>query len=171
MSQFLYVRKSSLYPSQIQDEQDGKDFTGFTLGFNITFGMAFLASSFVLFLVKERSVKAKHIQFVSGVHPITFWLSTLCWDLINFILPCICLIVTFFIFSITNLTSDLHALEMLLFFILYGWAMLPYMYFMSFAFTVPSTAYVWITMFNILTGKKKMTSQCDNAYLQLVGLF
>lgn len=115
--------------------------------------MAFLASSFVLFLVKERSVKAKHIQFVSGVHPVNFWMSTLCWDLINFIIPCLCLILTFFIFSITNFTTESHSLQILLLFKMYGWAMLPYMYFLSFAFTVPSTAYVWITMFNILSGK------------------
>ncbi|CAL1544560.1 unnamed protein product [Lymnaea stagnalis] len=141
-----------LTANKIQDEGDGKDFTGFILSFNLTFGMAFLASSFVLFLVKERSVKAKHIQFVSGVHPVTFWSSTLCWDLINFILPCLCLIVTFFAFSITNFTVDLHWLQLILFFFLYGWAMLPYMYFFSFGFSVPSTAYVWITMFNIITG-------------------
>ncbi|CAG5129798.1 unnamed protein product [Candidula unifasciata] len=141
-----------LTANKIQDERDGKDFTGFTLGFNITFGMAFLASSFVLFLVKERSVKAKHIQFVSGVHPVNFWVSTLCWDLINFLVPCLCLIATFFIFSITNFTTGSHSLQVLLLFLMYGWAMLPYMYFLSFAFTVPSTAYVWITMFNILTG-------------------
>ncbi|KAI8797159.1 ATP-binding cassette sub-family A member 3 [Biomphalaria glabrata] len=138
--------------NKIQDEGDGKDFTGFTLGFNLTFGMAFLASSFVLFLVKEKTVKAKHIQFVSGVHAVNFWLSTLCWDLINFMLPCLCLIITFFAFSITNFTVDLHWLQLIFFFFLYGWAMLPYMYLMSFGFTVPSTAYVWITMFNILTG-------------------
>ncbi|KAH9498375.1 ATP-binding cassette sub- A member 3 [Bulinus truncatus] len=93
-----------LTTDKIQDAVDGKDFTGFTLAFNLSFGMAFLASSFVLFLVKEKTAKAKHIQFVSGVHAVNFWLSTLCWDLINFILP------------------------------------------------LPSTAYVWITMFNIITG-------------------
>lgn len=42
-----------------------KDVEGFTISFNMMFGMAFLSSSFVLFLVKERESRAKHIQFVS----------------------------------------------------------------------------------------------------------
>ncbi|XP_059176011.1 phospholipid-transporting ATPase ABCA3-like [Physella acuta] len=134
------------------DEASGKDFTGFTLSFNLSFGMAFLASSFVVFLVRESTVKAKHIQFVSGVHPVNFWVSTFFWDLINYFIPCLFIIVSYFAFSISNYTVDLHWLQLILIFLLYGWAMLPFMYFFSFAFTVPATAYVWITMFNILTG-------------------
>lgn len=38
------------------------DFTGFVVSFHTMFGMAFLASSFVLFLIKERATKAKHCQ-------------------------------------------------------------------------------------------------------------
>ncbi len=38
------------------------DFQGFTIAFNVLFGMAFLSSSFVVFLIGERAVKAKHCQ-------------------------------------------------------------------------------------------------------------
>ncbi|GFS03123.1 ATP-binding cassette sub-family A member 3 [Elysia marginata] len=145
----IFLCRSAL---EINNQGLGKDPTGFTMGFNLTFGMAFLASSFVLFLVRERSIKAKHIQFVSGVHPVNFWLSTLVWDLVNYMVPCLLVIAVFFIFSIDPFTKDLHSLYMILLFVLYGWAMLPYMYLFSFGFTVPSTAYVWITMFNIITG-------------------
>ncbi|XP_059176012.1 phospholipid-transporting ATPase ABCA3-like [Physella acuta] len=138
--------------NKANDEASGKDFTGFTLSFNLSFGMAFLASSFVVFLVRESTVKAKHIQFVSGVHPVNFWVSTFCWDLINYFIPCLLIIASYFAFSVKNFTEDLHWLQLILIFLLYGWAMLPFMYFFSFAFTVPATAYVWITVFNILTG-------------------
>ncbi|XP_059176010.1 phospholipid-transporting ATPase ABCA3-like [Physella acuta] len=141
-----------LTANKAQDEASGKDFTAFTVSFNIGFGMAFLASSFVVFLVRESTVKAKHIQFVSGVHPVNFWVSTFCWDLINYFIPCLLIIASYFAFSVKNFTEDLHWLQLILIFLLYGWAMLPFMYFFSFAFTVPATAYVWITMFNILTG-------------------
>lgn len=70
---------------QAQDRQD--DQMGFYISFNILFGMAFLASSFILFLVTERANKAKHIQFVSGVGVGSYWFATYLWDYINFLLP------------------------------------------------------------------------------------
>ncbi|XP_071106304.1 phospholipid-transporting ATPase ABCA3-like [Haliotis cracherodii] len=125
---------------------------GFTIAFNVCFGMAFLASSFVLFLVKERSVKAKHIQFVSGVHAFNFWAATFCWDMFNYLVPCILLIISFAAFQIDAYIVDFHWAGILLLFVMYGWAMLPFMYLMSFIFSVPASAYVWISMFNILSG-------------------
>lgn len=50
---------------------------------NLLFGIAFLSSSFSILTVKERSSKAKHIQFTSGIYVATFWLSALLWDLIT----------------------------------------------------------------------------------------
>ncbi|KAK6165163.1 hypothetical protein SNE40_023607 [Patella caerulea] len=126
--------------------------TGFQLSFNILFGMSFLSSSFILFLINERTVKAKHIQFVSGVHSVTFWAATFCWDMINFIVPCILIIISFAGFNTTAYIEGTNWLDILLLFILYGWGMLPMMYLLSFLFKVSSTGYVWITLFNILTG-------------------
>ena len=126
--------------------------TGFTLAFNVVFGMSFLASSFVVFLISERATKAKHIQFVSGVHPFNFWASTFCWDIINYLIPSMCILIAFWGFNIKPYVGY-HAGHMILLFFFYGWAMLPFMYLMSFIFTVPSSGYVWLTMFNILAGK------------------
>ena len=75
---------------------------GFNISFNILFGMAFLASSFVIFLVQERASKAKHIQFVSGVGPFCYWSSTLVWDMINFVFPVILIVIIFvFLFIVS----------------------------------------------------------------------
>ncbi|XP_067672614.1 phospholipid-transporting ATPase ABCA3-like [Haliotis asinina] len=125
---------------------------GFTIAFNVCFGMAFLASSFVLFLVKERNVKAKHIQFVSGVHAFNFWAATFCWDMFNYLVPCILLLISFAAFQVDAYIVDFHWASILLLFVMYGWAMLPFMYLISFIFSVPASAYVWISMFNILSG-------------------
>ena len=127
--------------------------TGFTVAFNIVFGMAFLASSFTLFLIKERSTKAKHQQFVSGVSMFTFWMATFTWDMINFLMPAVCLLITLWAFDISAYIVEDHIVHIALLFILYGFAMLPFMYLWSFLFTVPSTGFVWLTMFNILSGK------------------
>ncbi len=45
--------------------------------------MSFVPASFVVFLVTERASKAKHLQFVSGVDPVIYWLSNYVWDLVG----------------------------------------------------------------------------------------
>lgn len=73
---------------------------GFNVSFNILFGMAFLASSFVIFLVQEKASKAKHLQFVSGVSPIGYWTSSLAWDMINFLIPIALIVIIFACFNV-----------------------------------------------------------------------
>ena len=77
-----------------------RDVTGFLITFTLLFAMAFLASSFVLFLVQERSSKAKHVQFVSGVDPVSYWTSAYLWDMINFMIPSLTLLILFVAFDV-----------------------------------------------------------------------
>ncbi|PFX17779.1 ATP-binding cassette sub-family A member 3 [Stylophora pistillata] len=78
---------------------------GFNVAINILFGMAFLASSFVVFLVQERSNKAKHVQFVSGVDPFSYWDSAYTWDLINFLLPTLSIMILVAAFDVPAYTG------------------------------------------------------------------
>lgn len=125
---------------------------GFQVGFNISFGMAFLAASFVVFLVKERVTKAKHLQYVSGVNFVTFWLANIFWDFVNFLVPCAGILVTFLLFNEDGFISAEQQGRFMLVFFLYGWAMLPLMYLLSFCFSIPATGFTRATMFNIFTG-------------------
>lgn len=52
----------------------------------VIFAMSFVPASFVLFLIEERASKAKHLQFVSGVRPILYWLANFAWDMVSSIL-------------------------------------------------------------------------------------
>ncbi len=45
----------------------------------------------------------------------------------------------------------------LLLLLLFGWAVLPFMYIWSFLFTTPSTGFVWITLWNVLAGQSNRT--------------
>lgn len=67
---------------------------GFDIALNLLIAMAFLASTFTILAVSERAIQAKHVQFVSGVHVATFWLSALLWDLISFLVPSLLLLVS-----------------------------------------------------------------------------
>lgn len=37
----------------------------------------------MVFLVAEKSTKAKHLQFVSGCDPVTYWLANYIWDMVG----------------------------------------------------------------------------------------
>lgn len=50
----------------------------------IIVAMSFVPASFVVFLVAEKSTKAKHLQFVSGCDPVIYWLANYVWDMVLF---------------------------------------------------------------------------------------
>ncbi|XP_026071364.1 ATP-binding cassette sub-family A member 3-like isoform X1 [Carassius auratus] len=133
--------------SQLSESQ-----TGFAIAINLMYGMASLASTFALLLVSERSVKSKHVQQVSGVYLSNFWFSALLWDLINFLLPCLLMLVVFRVFSVKAFVAENHLVDVLLLLLLYGWAVIPLMYLLSFMFSSAATAYTRLTIFNILSG-------------------
>ena len=49
----------------------------FIVSYNTFFGMCFLVSTFVLFLIKERATKAKHIQVRRIIELIELFIVTL----------------------------------------------------------------------------------------------
>ena len=53
--------------------------TDLTVAINVIIALSFVPASFVVYLVNERISKAKHLQFVSGVTPPIYWLSTFLW--------------------------------------------------------------------------------------------
>ncbi|XP_019504266.1 PREDICTED: ATP-binding cassette sub-family A member 3 [Hipposideros armiger] len=141
--------RSSLQAAKDQFSEGRK---GFDIALNLLFAMAFLASTFSILAVSERAVQAKHVQFVSGVHVATFWLSALLWDLISFLIPALLLLVVFKAFDVHAFTQDGHMADALLLLVLYGWAIIPLMYLMNFFFSGAATAYTRLTTFNILSG-------------------
>ncbi|XP_065780156.1 phospholipid-transporting ATPase ABCA3 isoform X3 [Muntiacus reevesi] len=137
---------------QAAKDQFNEGRKGFDIALNLLFAMSFLASTFSILAVSERAVQAKHVQFVSGVHVATFWLSALLWDLLSFLVPSLLLLVVFKAFDVHAFTLDGHVADALLLLTLYGWAIIPLMYLMSFFFSGAATAYTRLTIFNILSG-------------------
>uniref|UniRef100_A0A8C3B3X0 P-type phospholipid transporter n=1 Tax=Cyclopterus lumpus TaxID=8103 RepID=A0A8C3B3X0_CYCLU len=118
----------------------------------VIFAMSFVPASFVVFLIQERVNKAKHMQFISGVQPLLYWLANFVWDMCNYIVPATLVIIIFMCFQQDAYvsTTNLPVLALLLLF--YGWSITPLMYPASFFFKIPSTAYVVLTSVNILIG-------------------
>uniref|UniRef100_A0A4W4GCC2 ABC transporter domain-containing protein n=1 Tax=Electrophorus electricus TaxID=8005 RepID=A0A4W4GCC2_ELEEL len=118
----------------------------------IIFAMSFIPASFVLYLIQERVTKAKHLQLVSGVSPIVYWVANFFWDMINYSMSTAMVVGIFLAFDKKCYTSasNLPALVALL--LLYGWSVTPMMYPMSCVFNLPSTAYVSLSCINLFIG-------------------
>ncbi len=78
----------------------------FIVSNNVLFGQSFLTATFVVFIIKERTSKAKHIQFVSGVHVGTYWMSTYLWDFINYLIPATLQLALFAILDFEPFVAD-----------------------------------------------------------------
>ncbi|KAK8753744.1 hypothetical protein OTU49_001413 [Cherax quadricarinatus] len=132
--------------------QDQRQNLGFQIGFNLAFGMSFLAASFVIFVIQEHSTKAKHLQFVSGVNFVTYWTASALWDFILFIIPCCLCLLCLFLFGLKGLSEGEQLARILLIFVHYVWVTLPLMYLCSFFFTVPSAGFTRMIIINIISG-------------------
>uniref|UniRef100_A0AAY4BEA4 ABC transporter domain-containing protein n=1 Tax=Denticeps clupeoides TaxID=299321 RepID=A0AAY4BEA4_9TELE len=134
-------------PRNMSERAQSQGQTGFAIAINLMYGMASLSSTFALLLVTERSIKSKHVQQVSGVYLSNYWFSALLWDLINFMLPCLLMLVVFRVFAVKAFVDHSHLVDVLLMLLLFGWAVIPLMYLLSFLFSMPATAYTPLILF------------------------
>uniref|UniRef100_A0A673CI96 ATP-binding cassette, sub-family A (ABC1), member 4a n=1 Tax=Sphaeramia orbicularis TaxID=375764 RepID=A0A673CI96_9TELE len=118
----------------------------------VIFAMSFVPASFVLYLIQERVTQAKHLQFVSGVSPLVYWMANFIWDMISYSFSVAMVVEIFLFFDKKCYTSptNLEPLSALL--MLYGWSVTPMMYPLSYLFSVPSTAYVSLSCINLFIG-------------------
>eukprot|EP00927_Polykrikos_kofoidii_P079199 TRINITY_DN7598_c0_g1_i2.p1 TRINITY_DN7598_c0_g1~~TRINITY_DN7598_c0_g1_i2.p1 ORF type:complete len:1645 (-),score=336.37 TRINITY_DN7598_c0_g1_i2:294-4913(-) len=125
--------------------------TDFSVAITIILAMGFIPASFVVYVVHERGTNGKHQQLLTGVSPVMYWISTYCWDMINFLVPTIIIFVIFQAFQIGAYSGE-NSLAVFLILFLYGACMTPLMYCCECLFAVPSTAYVTMICANIFTG-------------------
>ncbi|XP_033029913.1 phospholipid-transporting ATPase ABCA1 [Lacerta agilis] len=118
----------------------------------VIFAMSFVPASFVVFLIQERVTKAKHLQFICGVKPVTYWLANFVWDMCNYVVPATLVIIIFIGFQQKSYVSSSNLPVLALLLLLYGWSITPLMYPASFVFKIPSTAYVVLTSVNLFIG-------------------
>ncbi|KAM5199113.1 phospholipid-transporting ATPase ABCA3-like isoform 1-T2 [Hipposideros larvatus] len=122
------------------------------LALDIHFGMAVLTSGFCLLTVTERVSKAKHIQLLSGVCILVYWLSALLWDLIIYFITCCLLLGVFRYCQLDVYLKDYHFLDTMLIFMLYGWSTIVLVYLLSFLFVKSTSAYIKLVLLNYLSG-------------------
>jgi hypothetical protein len=69
------------------------------ISISVIFAMCLIPASFVLFLIEERESGSKHLQFVSGVNPVVYWVANFTWDMVIIPNPIVFLNHFFYFFS------------------------------------------------------------------------
>ncbi|XP_041481767.1 ATP-binding cassette sub-family A member 2-like isoform X2 [Lytechinus variegatus] len=133
----------------------------------IIVAMSFVPASFVVFVVAERASKAKHLQFVSGVNPLVYWLSNFFWDMMNYLIPAACCVTILKAFDIPAYSSATNLPAVVILFLLYGFSITPMMYPASLIFKESSLAYVCLIVINLFIG---ITTICGSFLVELFNL-
>lgn len=144
----LPFSEDSLIPSQSFSVGN----MGFQVAFSLGFSMAFVSAFFIIFYVKERVSKAKHLQIVSGVEVVPFWLSALVWDLVISLFPVVGVIITFAGFQEDGFNTSIELGRIVVVMVCFFWSILPATYVFSFIFSVPLTGFTTMAVINVITG-------------------
>jgi ATP-binding cassette subfamily A (ABC1) protein 1 len=137
----------------------------------VIFALAFIPTSFLVFLIDERVTTSKHLQFVSGVkgkrHSSqvdtlinsqprfpgwTYWSANFLWELTNYSVSIACCILIFLAFDMEAYVHKQNFLCFILLLFLYGFAIIPLMSPISYLFETPSTGFVLISCINVFIG-------------------
>lgn len=124
-------------------------------GLFILIPFCYVPATFIVFLVRERVSKSKHLQLVSGVNMSAYWIATYLWDLtLYFFLTC-CIMLVFLAYgqSAQVFTGTKDAF-LCTFCLVYGYGVssLPFSYLLSRKFSNSSTAQISIAGIGWLTG-------------------
>ena len=100
----------------------------------VVLALGSLSASSATFLVAERRGHSKHLQMVSGVHRVTFWVATAVWDAVNYMLPLIAFIIAFAIARVPAYSEDGALSVIFAALLLFGASAMPLAYLLHFAF-------------------------------------
>ncbi|XP_058204040.1 ABC transporter A family member 1 isoform X3 [Rhododendron vialii] len=117
---------------------------------NIAF--SFIPASFAVSIVKEREVKAKHQQLISGVSIWSYWFSTYVWDFVSFLFPTSFAIILFYIFGMDQFIGKGSFLPTILMFLEYGLAVASSTYCLTFFFSEHTMAQNVVLLVHFFSG-------------------
>jgi len=105
----------------------------FEFSYMVTIAIALIPCVMIAFIIKEREDSLKHMQLISGMNLLAYWISNLIADMIKVFIPMILIVLTYFLFGI-----NLPGVWVL--FLIYPLAIVPFTYLTSFLFTSDSRA-------------------------------
>jgi ATP-binding cassette, subfamily A (ABC1), member 3 len=124
------------YPLPLTYKQQNQAATAdaFVVALFINIAFCFIPASFAVFIVKEREVKAKHQQVISGVSIYAYWISAYLWDVVSYLPTAGCIIIVMYIYGIDAYITGPAASAFAVLFLVYGPATAAFTYVFSFIF-------------------------------------
>ncbi|CAL8074946.1 unnamed protein product [Orchesella dallaii] len=137
-------------------DQGGVLTIGFQVGYNLALAMSFIAGYFILVPIRERISGSKHLQYISGVKSLIFWITSFVTDFMQYVIPCVGVLVVLVLFRM----EEFSTLKMQGYFLMvcgcFGLAILPLVYILSFKFQVPTSGFAVIVVTGIFSGLAPM---------------
>lgn len=116
----------------------------------------YIPAAFVVFVVKERSTKSKHLQLVSGVTIEAYWFSTFVFDVALYVLLTFIIMLCFFMYGRDSAAVFVGSSSTfwctLVVTLLYGCSAIPFSYIVSRGFQNHTTAQITVIGIYFLTG-------------------
>ncbi|KAL8489520.1 hypothetical protein ACS0TY_025437 [Phlomoides rotata] len=139
-------------PMTESQTQQRHDLDAFKVAVVVTMAFSFIPASFAVAIVKEREVKAKHQQLISGVSILSYWASTYFWDFISFLFPSSFAIFLFCIFGLDQFVGRDTFCSTVLLFLGYGSSIASSTYCLTFFFSEHSMAQNVVLLIHFFTG-------------------
>jgi uncharacterized integral membrane protein len=124
--------------------------------------LCFVPSAFIVFVVKEKACKSKHVQLVSGVNLTSFWAAHYIWDMMMFSILTALIMAIFAMYGSKSAqvfvgdTSSFFATTLLIYG--YGVSALPFSYLFSRTFDNHSSAQ--LAILGLFFGKRSPLRFC-----------
>ncbi|KAI1293754.1 Phospholipid-transporting ATPase ABCA1 [Halotydeus destructor] len=118
----------------------------------ILVGFLFIPTSFVFYLVRERTEEEKQLQKIFGVGPVLYWFSAILWDMFTVAIAVLLSGCIIFCFQIPIYTNRLNFPGVLCLLFLFGWAMTSLVYLTERFFNEPSIAFMVIYCLALFVG-------------------
>ncbi|XP_024515167.1 ABC transporter A family member 1 [Selaginella moellendorffii] len=139
-------------PMTVSQMAQRRDINAFSAGIIVNVAYSFIPASFAVAIVKEREVKAKHQQLISGVSLMAYWISTYVWDMLSYLLPAGLAVGLFFIFGMDEFIGKESILATSIMMVAYGPAIAASTYCLTFFFTDHSLAQNVILLIHFFSG-------------------
>ncbi|KAK8955097.1 ABC transporter A family member 1 [Platanthera zijinensis] len=147
----LRIRNHPL-PLTMSQHAQRHDLDAFSASIIVSMAFSFIPASFAVSIVKEREVKAKQQQLISGVSIFAYWISTYLWDFFSFLLPSSFAVFLFFIFGLNQFVGYGCLVPTIVIFLEYGAAVASSTYCLTFFFTDHSIAQNVVLLVHFLGG-------------------
>ncbi|XP_031487931.1 ABC transporter A family member 1 isoform X2 [Nymphaea colorata] len=147
----IHTRNHPLPMTATQHSQH-HDLDAFSAAIIINIAFSFIPSSFAVAIVKEREVKAKHQQLISGVSVVSYWISIYIWDFISFLFPTFLAMLLFAIFGLDQFIGVGCFWPTIFLFLEYGLAVAASTYCLTFFFTDHSVAQNIVLLVHFFSG-------------------